>query len=331
MNARTADSTVTPRKAAAWIAGITLALGSSLAAAQNWPTKQIRLVIPFPPSGPTDFTGRLLAQKLSEQTGQPAIVDNKVGGGTVVGTDFVAKSAPDGHTILMMPVQVAIVPALYEKLPYDLLRDLTGITQLTNQPYLLVAHPATPYRTVPELVAYAKANPEKVRFASSGIGGGNHLAFELFNKMAGTKITHVPYKGAAPALNDLIGGQVEVYMPNPITSFQHVKSGKLRAIATTGAKRVPQLPDLPTVAETLPGFDAGVWFGLYVPSATPRDTVRRIYGETQKVLQDPAVRKNMTADGGDIIGSSPEEFAVFMKREVTKWAEIVKFSGAKAE
>ena len=307
------------------------AMTAGTAAAQNWPTKQIRLVIPFPPSGPTDFTGRLLAQKISESTGQPAIVDNRIGGATVVGTDFVAKSAPDGHTILMMPVQVAIVPALYDKLPYDLLRDLTGVTQLTYQPYLLVANPSTPYRNVKELIAYAKANPEKVRFASSGVGGGNHLAFELFNKLAGTKITHVPYKGAAPALNDLLGGQIEVYMPNPITAFQHVKSGKLRALATTGAKRVPQLPDLPAVAETLPGFDAGVWFGLYVPSATPREVVRRIYQESQKALQDPAIRKNLTSDGGDIIGSTPEEFAVFMKAEVAKWADIVKFSGATAE
>lgn len=319
------------RPASMWLAGLALAAAVPLANAQTWPTKQIRLVIPFPPSGPTDFTGRLLAQKISESTGQSAIVDNKIGGGTVVGTDFVAKSPPDGHTILMMPVQVAIVPALYEKLPYDLLKDLTGITQLTMQPYLLVAHPATPYKTVKELIAFAKANPEKVRFASSGIGGGNHLAFELFNKMAGTKITHVPYKGAAPALNDLMGGQVEVYMPNPITAFQHVKSGKLRAIATTGLKRVPQLPDLPAVAETLPGFDAGVWFGLYVPSATPRPVIQRIWQETQKMLQDPAVRKNLTSDGGDIIGSTPEEFAVFMKNEVAKWTEIVKFSGAKAE
>ncbi len=315
-----------------WLGGLALMALSAVCLAQGYPSKTMRLVVPFPPAGPTDITGRLIAQKFSESSGQTVIVDNRVGGATIIGTEFVVKSAPDGHTMLLMPVQVAINPSMFAKLPYDTLTDLTGVTQLTNQPYILIAHPSVPFRTVQELIAAAKANPGSVRCGSSGVGGGNHLACEMFNKMAGTQITHVPYKGAAPAMNDTIGGQVEIYMPNPIMAMQHVKSGRVRAIAITGSKRISLLPDLPTIAEGgIVGYDAGVWMGLFVPSATPRDLVRRIHQETLKILQLPDVRKNLTAEGGEIVGSTPEQFAQFMKAEVQKWGEIVKFSGAKAE
>ncbi len=298
--------------------------------AQGYPSKQLRLVVPFPPSGPVDVTARMLAPKFQESSGQVVIVDNRVGGATILGADAVVKAPKDGHTLLFMPTQIAINPSLL-KLPYDTLTDLVPVTQLTNQPYILVAHPAAPFKTVKELIAVAKAKPGGVRCASSGVGGGNHLACELFNKMAGTQITHVPYKGAAPALIDTMGGQVEIYMPNPITAFQHVKSGKLRALAFTGAKRVSVLPDIPTIAETVPGFDAGVFIGIHTTGGTPREVVQSIYRETSRFLKMPDIIKNLTSEGGEIVGSTPEQFDAFMRAEVAKWAEVVKFSGAKAE
>ena len=298
--------------------------------AQGYPSKQLRLVVPFPPSGPVDVTARMLAPKFQESSGQVVIVDNRVGGATILGADAVVKAPKDGHTLLFMPTQIAINPSLL-KLPYDTLTDLVPVTQLTNQPYILVAHPAAPFKTVKELITVAKAKAGGVRCGSSGVGGGNHLACELFNKMAGTQITHVPYKGAAPALIDTMGGQVEIYMPNPITAFQHVKSGKLRALAFTGLKRVSVLPDIPTIAETVPGYDAGVFIGIHTTGGTPREVVQSIYRETSRFLKMPDIIKNLTSEGGEIVGSTPEQFDAFMRTEVAKWAEVVKFSGAKAE
>jgi tripartite-type tricarboxylate transporter receptor subunit TctC len=216
-------------------------------------------------------------------------------------------------------------------MPFDTLKDLRAVTQLTTQPYLLVVPATAPFRTVQELIAAAKARPGELRCASSGIGGGNHLACELFNKLAGTKITHIPYKGAAPALVDTLAGRVEMYMPNPITALRQVEAGKLRALAFTGTKRVDVLPDLPTVAEVLPGFDAGVWMGLFAPGRTPTQIVNRIQQESARILQLADVRRGLTSQGGEVVASTPAEFAAFMQTEVRKWAEMVKLSGAKAE
>ena len=315
-----------------WLACLGLAAVATVAGAQGYPSKPVRIVVPYPASGPTDVTARLLAQKLIESSGRPAIVDNRPGAGGIIGCEIVVKSSPDGHTLLIMPTQVAINPSLYDKIPFDTLKDLAGITQLTAQPYILVAPTTAPFKTVQELIAVAKAKPGEVRCASSGIGGGNHLACELFNKMAGTKITHIPYKGAAPALVDTMAGRVEMYMPNPITALRQVEAGKLRALAFTGAKRVSMMPDLPTVAEAgLPGFEAGVWMGLFTSAGTPGAVVQQIYRETARILQLPDVRKGLTSQGGEIIGSSPEQFTTFMRTEVQKWAELVKLSGAKAD
>ena len=313
--------------------GLVALLGTcGIAAAQGYPGKQLRLVVPFPPGGPVDVTGRLIAQKLGDSSGQTIIVDNRIGAGTIIGTEVVVKSSPDGHTLLIVPTQIAINPSMYAKLPYDTVTDLAAVTQMTYQPYLLIVNPAVPAKNVRELVALAKARPGGLHCASSGIGGGNHLACELFNTMAGTKITHVPYKGAAPAITDLIGGQVQVYFPNPITAIQHVTSGKLRALAITGKQRASLLPDIPTVAESgVPGYDAGVWFGVFAAGATPRDVVRRVQQEFARILQLPDVRQNLTAEGGEIVASTPEQFAVYLKAEIAKWGEVVKFSGAKAE
>ena len=309
-----------------------LAAAATPLAAQGYPTKPMRIVVPYPASGPTDVTARVLAQKFSEASSRPVVVDNRPGAGGIIGCEIVVKATPDGHTLLVMPVQIAINPALYEKIPFDTLKDLAPITQLTSQPYLLVAPTTAPFRTVQELIALAKAKPGELRCASSGIGGGNHLACELFNKMAGIKLTHIPYKGAAPALIDTMAGRVEVYMPNPITALRQVEAGKLRAIAFTGTRRVSAMPDVPTVAESgLPGFEAGVWMGLFVPAATPRDLVQQIYRESARFLQSADVRKTLASQGGEIIASAPEQFSAYMKSEVQKWSELVKISGAKAE
>lgn len=315
----------------ALLAGIAIAVIGSTAWAQSFPVKPMRIVVPYPASGPTDVTARVLGQKFSEASGKPVVIDNRPGAGGIIGCDIVVRANPDGHTLLIMPVQVAINPSLYEKMPFDTLKDLAPITQITMQPYLLVVPVTAPFKTVKELIAAAKAKPNELRCGSSGIGGGNHLACELFNKMAGTKITHIPYKGAAPALVDTMAGRIDMYMPNPITALKQVQGGKLRAIAFTGLKRVDVLPDLPTVAEVLPGFDAGVWMGLFAPAATPRALARQIQQETARFLQQPDVRRTLTSQGGEIIASTPDQFAAFMKTEVQKWAEIVKISGAKAE
>jgi tripartite-type tricarboxylate transporter receptor subunit TctC len=299
--------------------------------AQGFPSKPMRIVVPYPASGPTDVTARVLGQKFSEASGRPVVVDNRPGAGGIIGCEIVARANPDGHTLLIMPVQVAINPSLYEKMPFDTLKDLAPVSQLTMQPYILVAPMSAPFRTVKELIATAKARPNELRCASSGIGGGNHLACELFNKMAGTRITHIPYKGAAPALVDTMAGRVDMYMPNPITALKQVEAGKLRAIAFTGLKRVDAVPELPTVAETLPGFDAGVWMGLFAPGATPPALLRQIQQETARFLQQPDVRRSLASQGGEIVASTPEQFATFMQAEVKKWAEMVKLSGAKAE
>lgn len=310
---------------------VMLAAWAGTGLAQGFPSKPMRIVVPYPASGPTDVTARVLGQKFSEASGRPVVVDNRPGAGGIIGCEIVARANPDGHTLLIMPVQVAINPSLYEKMPFDTLKDLAPVSQLTMQPYILVAPMSAPFRTVKELIATAKARPNELRCASSGIGGGNHLACELFNKMAGTRITHIPYKGAAPALVDTMAGRVDMYMPNPITALKQVEAGKLRAIAFTGLKRVDAMPELPTVAETLPGFDAGVWMGLFAPGATPPALLRQIQQETARFLQQPDVRRSLASQGGEIVASTPEQFAAFMQAEVKKWAEMVKLSGAKAE
>jgi tripartite-type tricarboxylate transporter receptor subunit TctC len=315
----------------AWLTGMAALLASAAGWAQGFPSKPMRIVVPYPASGPTDVTARILGQKLSETFGKPVIIDNRPGAGGIIGCDIVAKATPDGHTLLIMPVQVAINPSLYAKMPFDTLKDLRAVSQLTTQPYLLVVPATAAFKTVKELIATAKSRPGELRCASSGIGGGNHLACELFNKLAGTKITHIPYKGAAPALVDTMAGRVDMYMPNPITALKQVEAGKLRALALTGTKRVDVLPDLPTVAEVLPGFDAGVWMGLFAPGATSTVLVTQIQQETARILQQPDVRRVLTSQGGEMVASTPSQFAAFMQAEVRKWAEMVKISGAKAE
>ena len=300
--------------------------------AQGYPSKPARIVVPFPPSGPVDIAGRLIAQKLSESSGQTVIVDNRAGAGTIIGTEIVAKSAPDGHTLLIGTSQIVVNPSVYAKLPYNTLTDLAPVTQISSQPYMMTAHPSLAAKNFKEMLALAKAKPGALHCASAGIGSGNHLTCELLNKMAGTEISHVPYKGSVAAINDLLGGQVEMAFSNAMAVIGHVKANKLQPLAMTSKQRVALLPDVPTVAESgFPGFEASVWFGVFVAGATPRDLIRRIAQEVVRALRQPDVSKVFTSEGGEVIASTPEQFAEYVKSEMVKWTEVVKHAGIKAE
>ena len=314
------------------IAFLALMALSTVAAAQGYPSKPARIVVPFPPSGPVDIAGRLIAQKLAESSGQTVIVDNRAGAGTIIGTDVVAKSAPDGHTLLIGTSQIVVNPSVYAKLPYNTLTDLAPVTQISSQPYMLTAHPSLPAKTFKEMIALAKTKPGGLRCASAGIGSGNHLTCELLNNMAGIEITHVPYKGSVAAITDVVGGQVEMAFSNAMAVVPFVKSGKLQPLAMTSKQRAAMLPDVPTVAESgFPGFEASVWFGVFVAGATPPDMIRRIATEVGRVLRQPEVSKVFTSEGGEVVASTPEQFSEYVKSEMVKWTEVVKRAGIKAE
>jgi len=313
------------------VAGLVTVL-SGAAMAQAYPTKSVRIVVPFPPGGPVDITGRAIAQKLIESSGQTVIVDNRAGAGTIIGTEIVAKSSPDGHSLLIGTSQIVVNPFVYAKLPYNTATDLLPVTQISSQPYMLTAHPSLPAKTFKEMIALAKTRPGALHCASAGIGSGNHLACELLNKMAGTQISHVPYKGSLAALNDLVGGQVEVAFSNAMAAFPFVKAGKLQPLAITSRQRAKMLPDLPTVAESgFPEFEASVWFGVFVAGGTPRPLIQTISREVGRALKHPDVSKIFTNEGGEVIASTPLQFANYVKSELTKWSEVVKFANIKAE
>ena len=303
------------------------------ALAQAWPNKPVRLVVPFPAGGTTDILARAMAQKLSESLGQAFVVDNRPGAGGNIGSDIVAKSAPDGYTLLMGTVGThAINPGLYPKMPYDHVKDFVPVVLVAGVPNVLVVHPDVPVRSVADLVALARAKPGTINFASSGAGTSIHLSGELFKSLAGVQITHVPYKGSAPALTDLLGGQVQIMFDNLPSALPHIKSGKLRALAVTSTKRAPALPDLPTIAESgVPGFEASSWFGILAPAGTPRDIVMRINVEANKALQSAEMKEKLLGQGAEAVGNPPEFFADTIRTETTKWAKVVKDSGAKVD
>jgi tripartite-type tricarboxylate transporter receptor subunit TctC len=305
----------------------------ALAQTQPYPSKPIRFVVPYPAGGPLDTVARLLGQKVAESTKQPVIVDNKPGAGGNIGADAVAKSAPDGYTILMGAVAThAINPTLYASMPYDASRDFIAVTQVASTPNVLVVNPSVPASSVREFIAYAKANPGKLNFGSGSTGSAGHLAGELFKTMAGVDMTHVPYKGAAPAMNDLIGGQIQLMFDNLASSLAQVKAGRIKALAVTTAKRSALAPDLPTISESgLPGFDISTWFGIFVPAGTPRDTVDRLHAEFTRALASADIREKMLALGAEPAGSKPEEFAAYIRAEADKYARVIRASGAKAD
>ncbi|MEK7877505.1 MAG: tripartite tricarboxylate transporter substrate binding protein [Pseudomonadota bacterium] len=311
---------------------VALAVSSGTALAQSFPNKAVRMVVPFPAGGSTDIVGRTVAQKLSEMWGQPVVVDNRPGGGTTIGTDVVAKAAPDGYTLLVTPAPFTINPSLLARLPYDALTDFAPITLINTTPLVLVVNPGVPARSVKELIALAKARPGQLNFGSSGTGGSNHLAGELFNAMAGVKMVHIPYKGNAPALIDLAGGHVDLIFNGVTSALPLIKSGKLRALAVTSMQRSAALPDVPTLDEVaLKGFVAVAWNGLGAPANTPRDVIAKINADVIRIVSSPELKERLKAEGSDPVGSTPGQFAAFLRDEVAKWAKVIKFAGVKAE
>jgi tripartite-type tricarboxylate transporter receptor subunit TctC len=311
---------------------IAMLLAASSVCAQNYPSKPIRVVLPYPPGGGSDTIARPLLQKLAENLGQQVIVDNRGGAGGNIGMEYVAKSPPDGYTLLFaLTAQFAINVSLYPKLPYDPVRDYVPISLLANAPYFMVVHPSVPAKSVAALIAFAQARPGQLAYSSSGNGSGAHLAGEMLRNLARIDITHVPYKGAGPALPDLLSGQVQLSFVTYIASGQHMKSGRLRALGVTTAKRTPVLPDLPAVAETVPGYDSAVWYGFAAPAGTPADVVAKLNSEVLRVLAAPDFRDRIALEAITAIGSTPDEFGVFIKSEIARWARVVKASGAKID
>ena len=305
----------------------------SLAHAQAWPAKPIRLVVPFPAGGGTDIIGRELTQKITEGSKWTFIVDNKPGSGGNIGIDNIAKSQADGYNLVLgQTSNLAINPSLYAKLPYDPAKDLTPISLVASAPLALVVAANSPLRTLGDLVAAAKARPDQVNFATSGNGTVAHLATELFKKEAGIKLTHIPYKGAAQGLNDVIGGQVEVYVSSIPTLIGHIKNGKLRALAVTSLKRVDDLPEVPTIAESgYKGFEAVTWFGVLGPANLPKDITARLNTEINKALQTPELKKKLGDQGADVAGSTPEQFGKLVRDDMVRWGVVVRESGAKID
>ncbi len=303
-----------------------------LAFAQSYPARPVRIIVPYPPGGATDVMARTVAQKLNETWQHPLVVENKPGASGTVGSEIVAKSAPDGYTLLLQGTQHAINLSLYKQLPFDTLRDFAPVAYIASAPFLLVLHPSVPANSVAELIAYIKARPGGLNYGSSGVGGGAHLAGEIFKTSAGVQLTHIPYKGAAPAMADLLGGQVTmVFDPIP-TSITQVRAGKIKALAITSAKRSALMPELPTVAESgLAGFEVSAWFGLYAPAAVPKEIVARLNPEVNRVLQLPEVKEKFAALGAESMIMGTDQFAVHLRAEIAKFAKAIKDSGATAE
>jgi len=299
------------------------------AAAQTYPSRPVRVVIPLGTGGTTDVPGRIVAQRLSEALGQQFIVENKTGAGGTIGADFVAKSKPDGYTLLLTATPHVITANLYKNLPYNALSDFAPVTRIASGPYVLTVHPSLGVNSVRELIALAKKQPGKIDYASSGNGSAQHLVGALFAHMAGIELSHVPYKGSSQAQQDLVAGMVKVGFPGTPIVIPHVKSGRLKALAVTTAQRSPHMPDVPTIAEAgVPGYEALVWVGLLAPAGTPREIVTKLNSEIGKLLRAPDVQQLLASSGVDPTPTTPEEFGVYLKSEYDKWGKVVRDSGA---
>ena len=300
--------------------------------AQPFPTKPIKIIVPFPAGGTVDFFARVISTKLSDALGQSVLVENRAGAGGNIAAEAVAKAAPDGYTLLMGSEIIAINTSLYSKIGYDPVKDLAPITLVGTVPNILIVHPGLPVNSVNDLIALAKKTPGKISFASTGQGTSTHLSSELFKLMANVDMLHVPYKGGPPAIADLISGQVNMMFINMPTGITHVRSGKAKIIAVSSIKRVSQLPDVPTVEQAgVKGFETSAWSGLYAPAGTPADIINRLNVEVVKILKQPSVREQLMAQGAEPVGDTPEEFSRFTLAEISKWAKIIKISGAKVD
>lgn len=303
---------------------------SRLAWAQAYPTQPLRLILGYPPGGSADITARLTGQWLSERLGQPVIIESRPGAGTNLATEAVVRAAPDGYTLLLVPPAAAINATLYDKLNFNFIRDIEPIAGIIRFPNVVVVNPSVPVKTIPELIAYAKANPGKLNMASSGNGSTIHMSGELFKMMTGIDMVHVPYRGGALALTDLIGGQVHVMFDNIPTSAGHIKSGKLRGLAVTGTERSAVLPDLPAVADFLPGYEASAWYGLGAPKHTPGEIIDKVNKAMNAVLADHKTKERFAELGGSTVPGSPADFGKLLADETEKWGKVVKFAGIKA-
>ena len=313
------------------IVSVVLAAMPPLATAQAYPAKPIRWISPWPAGGANDIFSRAIGQRIGESLGQQVLVDNRPGAAGTIGSDIAAKAPADGYTLVMgsSPTH-AIAPALYPALPYDPVRDFAAVTLVGSVPNVLVLHPSVPAKTVKEFIAVAKARPGKLNFASTGNGTSQHLSAELFKFMAGLDMVHIPYKGTAPALTELVAGQVDLAFENMPALIPHIQAGRLRALAVTTTKRSAVMPELPTIAEAaLPGYDASVWFGVFAPAGTPRPVIDRLHGEILKALQTQDLKSRMIAMGTDVSGMGPDDFSAYVRKEIPKWANLVKAAGVK--
>ena len=302
-----------------------------LAHALDYPTRPVKLVLGFAPGGPADILARLVSQRLSERLGQPFVIENHPGGGTTIATEYVVRAAPDGYTLLWATSSFAINASLYDKLNYNFIRDIAPVANIDFLPLVVEVNPALPVHTIPELIAYAKANPGKINFATGGVGSSQHVAGELFNFMTGTDLVHVPYRGASLAINDLLAGQVQMtFSPIPL-SMGYIRAGKLRALAVTSAKRIPVLPDVPTVAEFVPGYVAVASDGVGAPANTPNEIIDKLNGAIVAVLAEPTIKARLEDLGGIVAPMSPAEFKKFIADETVKWGKVIKFANIKAE
>jgi tripartite-type tricarboxylate transporter receptor subunit TctC len=304
---------------------------SRIAWAQTYPTRPVRIVVGFPPGGGADITARLIGQWLSERLGQPFIIENRPGAGSNIATEAVVRAPADGYTLLLVGGWNAINATLYDKLNFNFLRDIMPVASIGGAPYVMVINPSLPAKTVPDFIAYAKANPGRVNMASAGTGAPSHVSGELFKMMAGVNMVHVPYRGGGPAVTDLLGGQVQVMFVPPPTSIEHIRSGKLRALAVTTATRSDALPDIPTVAEFVPGYEASNWYGVGIPKNTPAEIIDKLNKEINAGLADPKLRARLADLGGTVLAGSPADFGKLIADETEKWGKVVKFVGIKAD
>jgi tripartite-type tricarboxylate transporter receptor subunit TctC len=316
----------------AFVLATTLNAAAAAAQSESYPVKPVRIVVPFPPGGAVDIVARTLGAQLVQTLGQQFVVENRPGAGGIVGTEFVAHAAPDGYTLLAVSSAQATNPSLYAKLPYNTERDFAPVSLVAGSSYMLVTHPSMPVKNVRELIAFAKARPGQLNFASGGPASLPHLAGELFNLMAGVRMTHVPYKGSAPAATAVLGGEVTLLFSNMLGIMPFVQAGRFRALGVTGVKRVAAAPEVPTIAEAgLPGYEVIGWYGLIAPAGTPKEITARLSAQTAVAMRAPEVAKRFSSEGAEPVGSTPEAFAETISRDIVKWAKVIKASGARVD